>query len=212
MPWPPRGSMTRTGSKAAAAALAAADGSGLVLGVVVRLLLEDLHPDGIDGDDIRQTLEDCVRAASRWQPETDPHTLLVLLAGALGVHDQDEEVPPPAPNTLARHTALLIDHLLAAGQRPLSAYVEAATHGDRTHRTVRLTGARTRSPAIPGQTAACSHTRQSLAAAAGGVARPPIPLWSQSVQISYLRWVAGMPMIQSCPAAIGGGISTPDIR
>src|SRR5881394_411219 len=85
--------------EAAVAALAAAEGSGLVLGAVVRLLLEELHPDGLGSDDIRQIIENCVRAAARWQPTVDPHTVLVLLAGALGVHDQNEQAPRPTPQS-----------------------------------------------------------------------------------------------------------------
>ena len=45
----------------------------LILGTAVRLLLEDTHPDGLDGDDVRTVLEHCVRAAAGWQPEVDPH-------------------------------------------------------------------------------------------------------------------------------------------
>jgi hypothetical protein len=84
---------------------------GLVLGTTVRTLLELTHPDGLDGDDIRTVLEQTVRAAAPWQPEVDPHVLLVLLAGALGVHDDEE---PPKPDALARHSALLLAHLLGA--------------------------------------------------------------------------------------------------
>ena len=101
----------------AAGDLAALDPAqvGLILGTAVRLLLEDTHTDGLDGDDIRAVLEQSVRAAAIWQPEVDPHVMLVLLAGALGVHDDEE--PPMKPDALARHSTLLIAHLL--GRRPL---------------------------------------------------------------------------------------------
>ena len=89
--------------------------AGLILGTTVRLLLELSHPDGLDGDDIRTVLEQSVRAAATWQPEVDPHLMLILLAGALGVHDDEE--PPMKPDALARHSTLLIAHLL--GERPL---------------------------------------------------------------------------------------------
>jgi hypothetical protein len=85
---------------------------GLILGTTVRTLLELTHPDGLDGDDIRTVLEQSVRTAAKWQPEVDPHVMLILLAGALGVHDDEE--PPPGPEALARHSALLIAHLLGA--------------------------------------------------------------------------------------------------
>ena len=101
---------------AAVGELAAQDQAqlGLVLGTTVRLLLELTHPDGLDGDDIRTVLEQSVRSAIGWQPEVDPHVMLVLLAGALGVHDDEPAVKPDA---LARHSTLLIAHLL--GARPL---------------------------------------------------------------------------------------------
>lgn len=88
---------------------------GLIQGTTVRLLLEAAHPDGLDGDDIRDVLEQSVRASAEWHPEVDPHVVLILLAGALGVYDDDE--PPPKPDALARHAALLIAYLL--GPRPL---------------------------------------------------------------------------------------------
>ena len=89
--------------------------AGLILGTTVRLLLELSHPDGLDGDDIRTVLEQSVRSAATWQPEVDPHLMLILLAGALGVHDDEE--PPMKPDALARHSTLLIAQLL--GERPL---------------------------------------------------------------------------------------------
>lgn len=106
--------------------LAATEGSGLVLGAVVRTLLEELHPDGLDGDDIRRLIHDCVRAAAPWEPTVDPHVVLVLLAGALGVHDQDEQAPRPTPESLARNSSLLVAELLAATRRPLAGYLTAA--------------------------------------------------------------------------------------
>jgi len=95
---------------------------GLILGTTVRLLLELTHPDGLDGDDIRAVLEQSVREAAGWQPEVDPHVVLVLLAGALGVHDDEE--PAVKPEVLARHSVLLIAHLL--GGRGLGEVVTSA--------------------------------------------------------------------------------------
>jgi len=96
--------------------------AGLILGTTVRLLLELSHPDGLDGDDIRTVLEQSVRSAATWQPEVDPHLMLILLAGALGVHDDEE--PPMKPDALARHSTLLIAHLL--GERPLPSVLTRA--------------------------------------------------------------------------------------
>ena len=97
--------------------------TGLILGTAVRLLLEDTHPDGLDGDDVRSVLEQCVRSAAEWQPDVDPHVVLFLLAGALGVLEEDGE-PPPKPDTLARHAVLLLASLLQ--QRPLTDFLTAA--------------------------------------------------------------------------------------
>ncbi|MFD0520205.1 hypothetical protein [Paractinoplanes durhamensis] len=79
----------------AVAQLAALDPAqtGLILGVTVRLLLEDTSPDGIDADSVRAVLERCVRGAAAWQTEVDPHVVLLLLAGALGVVAEDDETP-----------------------------------------------------------------------------------------------------------------------
>jgi hypothetical protein len=94
----------------AAADLAALDAArtGLVLGTAVRLLLEDGHPDGLGADDVRAALASCVRS---W-PEANPQVVLWLLAAALGVLDEDG-APPPKPEVLARHAAVLLADLLA---------------------------------------------------------------------------------------------------
>jgi hypothetical protein len=108
----------------AVARLAALDPSttGLILGTTVRLLLEETHPDGLDGDDVREVLEHCVRGAAQWQPGVDPQVLLVLLAGSLGVLDDD--VPPPEPGDLALHATLLLADL--PGPRPAAEMLTAA--------------------------------------------------------------------------------------
>lgn len=108
------------------ARLAAADRAGLVLGGVVRLLLEESHPDGLDGDDVRQVLERCVRSTVGWWPDVDPHVLLVLLAGALGVYDPGDDDASPDPAAIARHAPVLVVDLLAATGRPLAGYLTTA--------------------------------------------------------------------------------------
>jgi hypothetical protein len=112
----------------AANALGALDPAqvGLVLGTALRLIMENLHPDGLDGDDVREVLTGSVRAAATWQADVDPHVLLILLAGALGVHDPDDQQAPPKPDVVARHAALLLAHLL--GRRPLKTYLDRAAY------------------------------------------------------------------------------------
>ncbi|MGX4658093.1 hypothetical protein ACWCHM_30915 [Micromonospora sp. SCSIO 07396] len=106
--------------------LAGADRAGLVLGGVVRLLLEQAHPDGLDSDDVRQVLERCVRAAVTWRPDVDPHVVLVLLAGALGVYDPGDDDTPPDPAAVAAHAPLLVADLLAVTGVPFAGCLEAA--------------------------------------------------------------------------------------
>jgi hypothetical protein len=119
----------------AVADLTADERSGLVLGTVVRLLLEESHPDGLAGDDIRQVLARCVQDATRWRPDVDPHVVLVLLAGALGVYDPEGDEASPDASALARHAPLLVADLLAVTGAPLDAYLAAAfTEIERTER------------------------------------------------------------------------------
>lgn len=95
----------------------------VVLGWVTRSLLEELHPDGMDGADLRAVLTDCATAAGAWESEVDPSVLLVVLTGALGLSDPDEQpVLPPA--AVARNATLLLTHLL--GERSLTPYLDAA--------------------------------------------------------------------------------------
>ncbi len=79
------------------------EAAGIVLGAVVRSLLEDQHPDGLDGDDIKVVLARCYGGAITWLPieSVDVHPLLAVLASALGIHEPGvtyHEItgPPPA--------------------------------------------------------------------------------------------------------------------
>jgi hypothetical protein len=118
----------------AVAALAGLNGQqvGAVLGTVTRLLLEDLHPDGLDGDDVRAALERCVRG-SGWTAGVDPEVLVVLLTDALGVHQPDEHRRPLTAPDLARNGSLLVADLLAVAGRPVGGYLTAA-FGEIAHR------------------------------------------------------------------------------
>jgi hypothetical protein len=99
---------------------------GLVLGAVVRSLLEDMHPDGLSGDDVQVVLERCARAAANWLPRVDPRVLVVLLTGALGVHDPHEEPRPLDALDVARHAPLLVADLLTISGSPVAGYLDAA--------------------------------------------------------------------------------------
>ncbi|WP_027343041.1 hypothetical protein [Hamadaea tsunoensis] len=109
--------------RSAAAELAPYEATTL-LGEIVRLLLEEGHPDGLDGDDVRAVLDGCTRTALAWLPETSPEVLLVLVAGALGIHPEEADgIDRPSPAAVALHAPLLIAYLL---RRPLAGYVTAA--------------------------------------------------------------------------------------
>jgi hypothetical protein len=97
-----------------------------VLGAVVRRLLEELHPDGLDADDAQQALERAVRAVIGWFPQVDVTALVVVLGGSLGLHPEDGQAPPVTPLDVARHAPLLVADLLAARHRPLRPYLDAA--------------------------------------------------------------------------------------
>jgi hypothetical protein len=138
LPEPARGLGTVAGEAVAAARAAEPDGFAAasarlgaldpaqvrrVLGTVVRALLEDLHPDGLGGQDLQVVLERCAGAARLWWPAVDPGLLAVLLIGALGV--QSEEDQPPTGD-VAVHAALLVADLLAARGAPLDGYLDRA--------------------------------------------------------------------------------------
>jgi hypothetical protein len=104
---------------------------GVVLGAVVRSLLEDAHPDGLSGDDVQAVLDRCVRSTAGWLPHADPSVLVTLLIGALGVHvpnghDPDDESRPLSAAEVALHAPLLVADLLALSGRGLAGYLDAA--------------------------------------------------------------------------------------
>ncbi|MEV4534217.1 hypothetical protein AB0J82_10355 [Asanoa sp. NPDC049518] len=100
--------------ESAIARLAAGDPAqvGLLLGTVTRHALEEGHPDGLDSSDVQDTLTAVVTGAREWQAAVDPQVVLLLLAGALGVHEPDPDEPPLPADVSARHGVLLVAHLV----------------------------------------------------------------------------------------------------
>lgn len=111
---------------------------GLVAGETVRLVLEDVYPDGLDADDLRDALERCVRAALPWRPELDPTALGILLAGALGVHESDGERLPLPPDAVAGHAPLLLAELSRGAPHPFPVYLRGALSGIATNQVMEL--------------------------------------------------------------------------
>ena len=147
------GATDRVAYESAAAAVTAlpTDATGLVLGAVNRALIEEQHPDGLDGDDIQVILARCHRNAAGWLGDmVDVRVLVAVLASALGIHEAgltyqevnsprtatDEWPPPeitdrsvaapPSPAEFAWHAPLVLSDLLAAGGRRLSPYLDSA--------------------------------------------------------------------------------------
>lgn len=93
----------------------------VVLGTVLRGLLEHSHPDGLGSDDAVHILGSCARSAVGWYEPFDPDTLLLALTGALGVTDPDESPPASGAAVVAHGILLIADQLrvLAGDLRPV---------------------------------------------------------------------------------------------
>ncbi|MEV6983270.1 hypothetical protein AB0M95_18715 [Sphaerisporangium sp. NPDC051017] len=113
-----------------AARLAALDSEqvGNVLGAVVRSLLEELHPDGLTADDVRNLVAHSVRSAA-WFPGVEADVVVILVAGALGLHQSEAEGFTLDGAEVARHAPLLIVDLLAASGRSGNEVLAAAFAG-----------------------------------------------------------------------------------
>ena len=122
------------------AALAAfdPDAARTVLGRVLRGALEELHPDGLDADDLRAVVQRCARSAPAWFAGPDPQLLVVALVGALGEHPEAEEVPRAPHEAVLRHALLLVADLVAATGRPLARHLGAALAEVRRAETVEM--------------------------------------------------------------------------
>jgi hypothetical protein len=116
----------------------------VILGDTVRLLLEEVLPDGVDGDDLREIIDRSARSAAPWFPSVDPGVMVVVLSGALGIHpdtppdngtgeerppelDDPWDAVPPRPSAAAvtQHAVVLLADLLSIRGRPLRGYLEA---------------------------------------------------------------------------------------
>ncbi|NAZ84418.1 hypothetical protein GTR02_21695, partial [Kineococcus sp. R8] len=80
----------------------------LVTGALLRSLLEQRHPDGLDADDLRDAVARAARGAAPWCDDLDPQVLVGVLTAALGVHDASEGLPAAPPGTVVRHAVALL--------------------------------------------------------------------------------------------------------
>lgn len=107
----------------------------ILLGWVVRSLLEERHPDGLDGEDLRAVLTGGATAAAGWESGVDAEVLLIVLTGALGLSDPDEQ-PRVPPAAVAANASLLVAYLL--GTRPLRPYLDGALAELRRAETIEM--------------------------------------------------------------------------
>jgi hypothetical protein len=98
----------------------------LVLGTVLRSALEQLHPDGIDGDDVNVVLRRCLTRAATWFPGADVSVLILVLTGALGMQDPDESQPPVSGLAFGQHAVLLVADLVTALGVAVETYIDVA--------------------------------------------------------------------------------------
>lgn len=97
----------------------------VLLGSVVRSLLEKLHPDGIGSDDLQAVIQRIVGSTAGWFA-ADPGVVVLVLVSALGAADPDALERPPASDDVLRHAAVVIADLLAVAHRPLAGVLAAA--------------------------------------------------------------------------------------
>jgi len=81
----------------------------LVQAGLIRQLLELLHPDGLDGDDVQAALTQTVTETA-WCPAVSPDEVALVLIGALGLTGTDSD---RQPHQLCRPAFLVIATLLA---------------------------------------------------------------------------------------------------
>jgi hypothetical protein len=123
---------------AARAQLAAVDPEllRLLLGGATRTALEHTHAQGLDSEDARDLLERCVRSGLAWLPDVEVPALVLVLTGALGMQDPDEEQPMP-PATIAVHAVLLLAEL-GAGPPQVRQCLDIAVAELSRHQTVEM--------------------------------------------------------------------------
>jgi hypothetical protein len=109
----------------------------VLLGAVLRDLLERGHADGLDADDAEQVMDSCVRGAARWYGPVDTEALVRALTGALDITDPDD-APALAEPAVVTHGLLLIADQLTVLQLDLPAVLDVALRELMRAQTVEL--------------------------------------------------------------------------
>lgn len=130
--WPPPARAMATAVDAAVSAAQAGDAAAftdamadlsrtdreqlaVLLGSVMRDLLERSHPDGLDSGAVEQALRSCSMSAAGWYELLDSEVLILALAGALGITDLDESPQPGGTAVVAHGLLLIADQLKIRG-------------------------------------------------------------------------------------------------
>ncbi|MEU5841479.1 hypothetical protein [Rhodococcus sp. NPDC047139] len=93
---------------------------------MIRELLEELHPDGLAGEDVQAVLERCVRSGLRWLPSLELDAVVAVLTGALGVSDPDAEGPRIRAEQYLAAGLLVVADLVAARRVAPEPYLRRA--------------------------------------------------------------------------------------
>ena len=109
----------------------------MLLGAVVRELLERAHPDGIDADDAEQALQSCIRATAGWYPQLDSDLLIRALVAALGVTGPDD-APAADELAVAVHGLLLVADQLGVQHQRLAPFLDGALQELMREQTIEL--------------------------------------------------------------------------
>ncbi|MDJ0393747.1 hypothetical protein QMK17_10435 [Rhodococcus sp. G-MC3] len=120
----------------AVGALASEDAArvGLIHAEIVRSLLEELHSDGLTGENVQDALASTVRSAAQWIPDLDVPGFVEVLTGALGVADAEEKRPAPRPE----HAVLIITDLLVRRKASAEIYIRRAVAEVRRAQTIEM--------------------------------------------------------------------------
>ncbi|MCW2522252.1 MAG: hypothetical protein JWO63_587 [Frankiales bacterium] len=108
----------------------------IVQAAAIRSLLEERHPDGLDADDVRAVLTRCAQAAA-WYPDLDVAMLLLVLSGALGAVDPDEQ-PPAGRSLLTQHASVVLADLTAAEPALLAGHLHRSIAELRRAQTIEM--------------------------------------------------------------------------
>ncbi|OZF03470.1 hypothetical protein [Rhodococcoides fascians] len=105
---------------------------------MVRSLLEELHPDGLTGEDVQDALASAVRASAEWYEDLDVPGFVEVLTGALGVADHMQEAAEQRPFPRPEHAILIITDLLIRRKGAAQGYIHRAVGEIRRAQTMEM--------------------------------------------------------------------------